>query len=141
MVFWITGKGFCGKTTTAQGLASVVPNAVILDARDMRRYFPEGYNDDGRRNNIMRLAKFAAILERRGFTPIVCCVSPTKALREEARALFNESLLIYVPGGQLWEGTTYEEPDSFEIKRLPDQVDDTANAEGKWKEHNEQTQQ
>jgi adenylylsulfate kinase len=120
MVIWITGKGHAGKTTTARKLATVIPKAVLLDSYDFRRYFPGGddFSDRGRRNNIMRLARVAAILEQQGFVPIVACVSPTKELRNEARRLFKESMVIYVPGGQLWEGTTYEEPDIEEIKGI-----------------------
>ena len=120
MVIWITGKGYSGKTTTARALAGVIPKSVLVDAYDMRKYFVSDFTDKGRHDNVMRMARFAAILEQQGFVPIVCCVSPTKALRNEARRLFHESQIIYIPGGKLWEGTNYEIPDISEIKRMPD---------------------
>lgn len=120
MVIWITGKGQAGKTTIGNKLASVIPKALLIDAGDFRRHFPEDFSDEGRRRNVLRMAKVAAIFERQGFVPLVCCVSPTKALREEARRMFKESTIIYVPGGMLWEGTSYEEPDRSEIKDIAD---------------------
>jgi adenylylsulfate kinase-like enzyme len=120
MVIWITGKGQSGKTTTAEKLASVINRAVVLDAHYFRRYFGGDFTDAGRRENVLRLARVAAILELQEFVPIVCCVSPTKELRDEARKMFKQSTMIYVPGGVLWEGTTYEEPDRSEIKEIAD---------------------
>jgi len=120
MVIWVTGKGYAGKTTTGEKLASIIPNSLLIDAYDYRRYFGGDFTDDGRRKNVLRMAKVAAIHEKQGKVPIVCCVSPTKALREEARRMFKESVLICVPGGKLWEGTEYEEPDRSEIKDIAD---------------------
>ena len=64
----------------------------------------------------MRIACFSALLEAQGYTVIIALVSPKKAWRQEARAIFKESKLIYVPGGTLWKGTTYEEPDEEELQ-------------------------
>lgn len=118
MVLWITGKGRAGKSQTAKKLLSIIPNSVAIDAGVFRRYFKADFTDNGRREHIVRMAKVAAILERQGFVPIVTCVSPTKEMRQEARSMFKDSVLIHVPGGVLWEGTTYEEPDLEEIKGI-----------------------
>ena len=123
MVIWITGKAGSGKTTTAKSLASVINKAVIIDAYEFRRQFADGdFTDEGRRNSIMRIARVGAILEDQGFVPIIVCVSPTKSVRNEARQLFKESMIIYVPGGNLWKGTSYEEPDSIEIRGLVGEI-------------------
>lgn len=115
MVIWITGKANSGKTTMAQRLAKTVARPVILDGDEMRKIFPVGFELKDREDNIIRLAKFAALLERQGFTPLVACISPTKELRRKARRLFESSCLIYMPGGMLWANTEYEEPDSDEL--------------------------
>ena len=123
MVIWITGKAGSGKTTTAKSLASVINKAVIIDAYEFRRQFADGdFTDEGRRNSILRIARVGAILEDQGFVPIIVCVSPTKSVRNEARQLFKESMIIYVPGGNLWKGTSYEEPDSIEIRGLVGEI-------------------
>lgn len=115
MVIWITGKANSGKTTMAKRLAKTVERPVILDGDEMRKIFPAGFKAQDREDNVMHLAKFAALLERQGLTPLVACVSPTKELRQKARQLFESSCLIYMPGGTLWPGTEYEEPDSDEL--------------------------
>lgn len=117
MVIWITGKAKAGKTTLAQNLAQAIPAAIVLDGDAMRGHFPEGYENDDRERNILRLAHFAAMLEEQGFTPIVSCISPKRIWRDAARQLLKQSILIYVPGGILWEGTKYEEPTTEELCR------------------------
>jgi adenylylsulfate kinase len=120
MVYWITGRKGAGKTPTAYKLATELlqhgGRVVLFDGDDVRRHFPAGFTDRERRQHIMRIARFSALLEQQGFTVIVALVSPRKAWRQEARALFEESELIYVPGGTLWPGTTYEEPDEEELR-------------------------
>lgn len=116
MVIWITGKAKAGKTTMAEALQKVMPGSLILDGDAVRQQFPTTFDDAGRRENILRIAKMAGIAEKQGIPVIVACVSPKKEWREEARKLFRQSILIYVPGGTLWPGTTYEEPDSFELR-------------------------
>lgn len=115
MVIWITGKANSGKTTMATRLSQIMTRPIILDGDEMRKIYPVGFESKDREENVMRLAKFAALLERQGFTPLVACVSPTKKLRQKARRLFNSSCLIYMPGGTLWKDTEYEEPDEDEL--------------------------
>jgi len=119
MVYWITGRAKSGKTTLAKSLieANKFKSIVLLDGDEVREHFPgTGYSDEERYEHIMRIARFAAILEKQGFLVIIALVSPRKAWRQEARKLFRESKLIYLPGGHLWEGTVYEEPDEEELR-------------------------
>lgn len=115
MVIWITGKANSGKTTMAKRLAKTVEHPVILDGDEMRKIYPTGFKPADREANVMHLAKFAALLERQGLTPLVACVSPTKELRQKARQLFESSCLIFMPGGILWDDTEYEAPDVDEL--------------------------
>ena len=116
MVIWITGKASSGKTPIAKKLCQVIPGAVLIDGDVMREHFPADFDDDGRKQNIMRIAHFAAILEGQGFTPVVACVSPKREWRDEARKLFKDSILIYLTGGKLWKGSTYEIPKEDELQ-------------------------
>lgn len=116
MVIWITGRKNSGKTTTADRLASIIPGPVIIDGDAVRiEENNQDFSDDGRRQNILSIAYRAARAEARGDIPIVACVSPKKEWRMAARRMFRESILIYRPGGTLWAGTTYEEPDAEEL--------------------------
>jgi len=49
---------------------------------------------------------------------IVELFAPTKDLRMTARRMWSCSQLIYLPGGTLWEGTTYEEPEKEELVEM-----------------------
>ncbi len=111
MVYWITGRRNSGKTTLAYRLKAQIPESVVVDGDEVRRYFPTGYTDDEREENQERIAKIAALLEKQGFTVIVACVSPNRELREQLQfEYFDECLEICMPFGELWEGTDFEEP-------------------------------
>jgi len=109
MVYWITGRSSSGKTTLAYRLAKQT-NGIVVDGDHVRKYFPVGFSDEERQDNIMRIAKIAKIIEDQGREAIVACVSPKRAWRQEAQGLFKECVEICLPFGELWEGTEYEEP-------------------------------
>ena len=119
MVYWITGRSSSGKTVYAYRLKEQLEKCgqqvLLLDGDEVRIHFPTGYEDKDREENIMRIAKIAAIAESQGFVVIVALVSPKKIWRMQGRKLLKESMLIYMPGGTLWEGTEYEEPDHEEM--------------------------
>lgn len=120
MVYFITGKASAGKSVYSKRFKRYFEECgktvLLLDGDTVREYFKdEGYNDEQRENHIMRVAKFAALCEKQGFTVIIAMIAPKKEWRMKARKLFDKSMLIYMPGGYLWEGTTYEEPDHEEL--------------------------
>jgi len=119
MVYWITGRSSAGKTVYAYRLKRYLDKinnkVLLLDSDEVRTYFETGFEDEDREENILRLAKIAAIAEQQGFTIIVAVISPKKEWRMKARKLLKESMLIYMPGGFMWEGTEYEEPDHEEM--------------------------
>lgn len=109
MVYWITGKAGSGKTTLAKRLAKQT-NGIIIDGDHVRKYFPTGYEDNHRLENISRIAKIAKIIEDQGKIAIVACVSPKRVWREEAQKMFDECIEICLPFGMLWQDTEYEYP-------------------------------
>lgn len=120
MIYWITGRSGAGKTVYAKRLKREFEAAgckvLMLDADDVRtRMNNKCYDDESRRKHIMDVAAFAAIAESQGFIVVVSIISPKKEWRNAARKLFDKSMLIYLPGGMLWPGTTYEEPDHEEF--------------------------
>ncbi len=122
MIYWITGKAGSGKSTLAYGMTEkFLENntpVLVLDGDDVRNQFSDqNYSNFGRINHIMKISNFAAIAERQGIAVIIALVSPVKWVRLEARKLFKESIMIYIPGGTLWEGTVYEEPEESELVR------------------------
>ena len=120
MVYWITGRSSSGKTVYAKRLKrefeSLSSQVLFLDGDEVRDLTTDDdYTDEARERHIMTISKFAAIAERQGFIVIIALISPKKEWRMKARKLFNKSMLIYMPGGFLWEGTEYEDPDHEEM--------------------------
>jgi len=120
LVYWFTGKSSSGKTVYAKRLKrqleALGQTVLFLDGDEVRDIFTnDSYEDSAREIHIMRIAGFAAIAERQGITVIIALVSPKKKWRMKARKMFEKSMLIYMPGGFLWEGTEYEEPDHEEM--------------------------
>jgi len=125
MVIWITGKSSSGKTVYAKRFKklfeSLGKKVLLLDSDCVREQFGDGIKDNvsaenrNREHHIMRVANYAAIAEKQGFIVIVAIISPKKEWRMKARKLFDKSMLIYMPGGKLWAGSEYEEPDHEEM--------------------------
>ncbi len=120
MVYWITGKSSSGKSVYARRLKReferLNETVLILDGDEVRDQFRNTwYEDVDREKHIMNIARFAAIVERQGITIIIALISPKKEWRMKARKLFQKSMLIYMPDGNLWEGTEYECPDHEEM--------------------------
>lgn len=120
MVYWLTGKSSAGKTVYSKRLKrqfeDLGAKVLLLDGDTVRDQFDnKEYDDESRLSHIMTIAKFAAIAEKQGFVVIIALISPKKEWRMKARKLFDKSMLIYLPGGILWEGTEYEEPDHEEM--------------------------
>ena len=120
MIYWITGCSSSGKTVYSKRLKrqfeELGGKVLLLDGDTVRDMFGnQGYENDDRERHIMDVANYAAIAEKQGFIVIIALISPKKEWRMKARKKFDKSMLIYLPGGTLWEGTDYEIPDHEEI--------------------------
>ncbi len=115
MVYLITGKSNAGKTTLAYKMA-IENGGIVIDADEVRKIFPSDFSDNGREEHIVRMAKMAALLEAQQIV-YIAAIMPKKEWRDLARSYFKDSVLIYLKGGVLWEGTEYEEPQKQELER------------------------
>jgi len=119
MVYLITGKAGAGKSKYSNNLAAELreegKRVYVLDGDEWRnKQGNHDYSDEGRLENLMSAAEFAQEMETAGITVIVAFISPKRAWRDNMRALWQKSHLIYIPGGTLWPGTTYERPEDDE---------------------------
>lgn len=119
MVYWITGKKDSGKTTYAYNLKDTLELngelTIILDGDEIRSQFPIEYCELIRQKRTYNIAKLAVIFEKQGVIPIISLLSEKREWRVQCRAKFQESKLIYLPGGFCPEGVIYEEPDEKEL--------------------------
>jgi len=109
MSYWITGRAGSGKTTLAHKLARQIPNGVVIDGDETRKYWKSDFTREGRFQNQRNIVRIAKMLELQGCVPIIACVSPDKLLRGILQEQLKDCIEIQMPFGKLWEGTTYEE--------------------------------
>jgi len=120
MVYLITGKAGAGKTTYATKLAEELQiegyNVVMIDG-DVYRDKTENqdFSVKGRVKNLMGAAEEAKQIEKLGKVVILAFIAPKKLWRDLMRDHWQKSRVIYIPGGSLWEGTTYEMPAQSEL--------------------------
>lgn len=91
----MTGLSGSGKTTLAQGLEKMMHQegylTQILDGDNIRAGINSnlGFSDEDRMENIRRIAEISKLFVDCGIITINCFVSPTIAIREQARSIIG----------------------------------------------------
>lgn len=101
---WLTGLSGSGKSSIANRLDARLHKAgfhsVILDGDNIRNGLCKdlGFSDQDRGENIRRVAEVARLMQQAGLIVIVAFISPFRAERNSARALFivDEFFEIYL---------------------------------------------
>lgn len=94
-VIWLTGLSGSGKSTIANAfekkLFSLGVHSYILDGDNLRLGLSKdlGFTREDRAENVRRVSEVAHAMADAGLVVIVALVSPFKADRDQARALFN----------------------------------------------------
>lgn len=84
MIEWVYGESGMGKTTLARKLVAQTPHAVLLDGDDLRRVWDDlGFDAANRREQNLRMARLARLLEMQGFPVVVATILPGDELRAE----------------------------------------------------------
>lgn len=101
-LIWFTGLSGSGKSTIANALEQALFkqgfHTYLLDGDNVRHGINKdlGFSDEDRVENIRRIAEMAKLFVDAGLVVITAFISPFKAEREMARALFNEGEFIEV---------------------------------------------
>src|SRR5215831_12581054 len=99
---WLTGLSSSGKTTLARvvrdQMLAMGYRVEVLDGDEMRQHLCQdlGFSKEDRNENVRRIARIAAKLNREGVTVIVAAISPYRQARDEARSKISTFLEIYV---------------------------------------------
>lgn len=118
-VVWMTGLSGSGKSTIAIGLERMLHErrryVVVLDGDNVRTGINSnlGFSDADRAENIRRIAEVAKLLVQNGAVVICCFVSPSVAIREQAKAIISEGDFI-----EVFIDTPLEECERRDVKGL-----------------------
>jgi adenylylsulfate kinase-like enzyme len=115
MVILITGKKDAGKTHYAKALVKELEEqyykVILLDGDALRKETDNlDFSDEGRIKNLKKAAELAASFEEEGFIVVLSFIAPRKKWRNMMRKYWEVSRIVYLPGGTLWKGTTYDIP-------------------------------
>lgn len=129
--YLIFGRADAGKTTYARHVLLNYLNAgrpaVIIDGDFIRNlYNNNDYSHNGRMINLQQCAALAKAYMILDVVPIIAVVCPKVEYRSLIKNIIGDKhlpTLVYIEGGNLWEGTEFEEPDEdqeFGYIRIPD---------------------
>ena len=119
LVVWMTGLSGSGKSTIAIALERALHErglyAVVLDGDNVRTGINSnlGFSDADRTENIRRIAEVAKLFVQNGAVVICCFVSPTIAIREQARGIIGAADFI-----EVFIDTPLEECERRDVKGL-----------------------
>ncbi|MGB0916209.1 MAG: adenylyl-sulfate kinase [Flavobacteriales bacterium] len=118
MVIWMTGLSGSGKTTIAVALEKQLAEkgllTQILDGDNIRSGINNnlGFSEEDRTENIRRIAEVSKLFVNCGVVTLNCFVSPTKAIRQEAKEILGDDML------EVFVNTPFEECEKRDVKGL-----------------------
>lgn len=118
-VIWMTGLSGSGKSTIAIALERRLHKAgryvVVLDGDNVRTGINNnlGFSNTDRTENIRRIAEVAKLFVQNGAVVICSFVSPTIAIRDQARTIIGKEDLI-----EVFVDTPIEECERRDVKGL-----------------------
>ena len=118
-VVWMTGLSGSGKSTIAIGLERRLHEqgifTQVLDGDNVRTGINNnlGFSEADRTENIRRIAEVAKLFAGSGAVTICCFVSPTLAIREQARTIIGAEDFI-----EVFVDTPLEECERRDVKGL-----------------------
>lgn len=101
-VFWLTGFSGSGKTTIAIQLERHLHElgylTQLLDGDNIRSGLNKnlGFSEEERTENIRRIAEVSKLFQNCGIITLACFVSPTQAIREQAKAIIGKDNFVEV---------------------------------------------
>ncbi|MEZ4887091.1 MAG: adenylyl-sulfate kinase [Chitinophagales bacterium] len=104
IVLWMTGLSGSGKSTIAQGLEQLLHQkgylTKVLDGDNIRMGINNnlGFSEEDRTENIRRIGEVAKLFLECGVITICSFVSPTKAIRQQAKDIVGSTdfLEVYI---------------------------------------------
>lgn len=122
MITWIYGNSGAGKSTLAERLRIgdleqyKFDACVILDGDALRTIWSDlGLSEADRREQNLRAARLAKLLDDQGVNVIVATICPYRDLREQVRAI-TDCRFIYLEGGKVGPEYPFEQPGELTVE-------------------------
>ena len=118
LVIWMTGLSGSGKTTIAVALEQMLAKegvlTQVLDGDNIRSGINNnlGFTEEDRTENIRRIAEVSKLFVNCGIVTLNCFVSPTKAIRQQAKDIIGEDMV------EVFVNTPFEECERRDVKGL-----------------------
>ena len=118
-VVWLTGLSGSGKTTIAAALEKKLLEqnyfSTVLDGDNIRYGINNNlsFSEEDRKENIRRIAEIAKLFLNSGIITLCCFVSPTKAIRKQAKEIIGTHDFI-----EVFIDTPLEECEKRDVKGL-----------------------
>ncbi|MDB4655331.1 adenylyl-sulfate kinase [Flavobacteriales bacterium] len=118
MVVWLTGLSGSGKTTIAVELEKILAEkgvlTQVLDGDNIRSGINNnlGFSEADRAENIRRIAEVSKLFVNCGLVTLNCFVSPTRAIRQQAKDILGNDML------EVFINTPFEECEKRDVKGL-----------------------
>ena len=119
LCIWMTGLSGSGKSTIAVELERLLHasgiHSMVLDGDNVRTGINSnlGFSEADRTENIRRIAEVAKLFVGNGTVTICCFVSPTIAIREQAKAIIGATDFV-----EVFVDTPLEECERRDVKGL-----------------------
>lgn len=119
VVIWLTGLSGSGKSTIAIGLEQLLHRSgvftEILDGDNVRNGLNKnlGFSVEDRTENIRRIAELAKLFADAGVVTICSFVSPTTAIRQQAKEIIGKDDFV-----EVFVNTPLEECEKRDVKGL-----------------------
>lgn len=119
LCIWMTGLSGSGKSTIAVELERLLHavgiHSMVLDGDNVRTGINNnlGFSEADRTENIRRIAEVAKLFVGNGTVTICCFVSPTIAIREQAKAIIGANDFV-----EVFVDTPLEECERRDVKGL-----------------------
>ena len=119
LCIWMTGLSGSGKSTIAVELERLLHasgiHSMVLDGDNVRTGINSnlGFSEADRTENIRRIAEVAKLFVGNGTVTICCFVSPTIAIREQAKAIIGANDFV-----EVFVDTPLEECERRDVKGL-----------------------
>ena len=125
MIIWLTGHSGSGKTTISREILKS-GRFIHLDGDELRAVWPGlGLSIEDRREQNLRVARLAALMDSQGHDVVVSVIAPTQAIRDLVERICKPKWVYVKRDLPEREGHIYEVNESYQKLDNNGTIEDT----------------